>query len=343
MKAVYFVGEKQAEIREIPVPVPKKDEYLIHIDACGICGSDVEGFLGKTGRRIPPMIMGHECAGTIKKTPEGGKLSPGTRVAIFPKFYCGECPTCLSGKVNICPNADFLGVMDFDGAMTEYVCAKEQYLIPYEGDDAAAASMTEPAAVSYNAIDKLTDEEIKNAENILLIGAGTIGLLALLWLKYRGAGRVIVSDASEYRRKLSEKLGADLTIDPLSCADFEKKISEVTDGKMCDISVEAVGISPTAQNSIEALKPSGIAVWVGNASKMVSINMQYVVTKEIEIRGNYIYTAENFEKCVHLLSQKAIDVEPVISEHMPMEKGAEAFNMLINNKDGRLVKIILEN
>lgn len=327
------------ELRDIPVPVPKNDEYLIRIDACGICGSDVEGFLGKTGRRVPPMIMGHECAGTVERT--GGELyATGDKVVIFPKFYCGECAVCAKGLYNLCPHADFLGVMSFDGAMTEYVCVKEEYLIPYAGISPDEASMAEPVAVSYSAVSKLTDEQIASARNILVVGAGTIGMLAMLWLKYRGAKRVIISDASDYRLTLAKRMGADAVLNPLGC-DFSKKISELTDGSMCDISVEAVGISPTAQSSVDALKDAGVSIWIGNAAKMVSVNMQSIVTKELQIKGNYVYSPEDFKTCVKLLSERAIDVSPVITHRMSLEDGVEAFELLRNNKDGKAIKIVL--
>ena len=332
MKALYYIGDCKMELRDIPIPQPDSNEYLVHIDACGICGSDIEGCLGKTGRRVPPMIMGHECAGTVAKTPVNGKYPLGTKVAIFPKFYCGTCDTCKQGLVNLCPNADFLGVMAYDGAMTEYVCVKENYLIPYEGAGAEFASMAEPAAVAYNGVYKLSDEQIKNAEHILVVGAGTIGLLVLSWLKYRKAKHIIVSDATDFRLKLAKKMGADATINP-GKENFEEKISALTNGKMCDYAIEAVGISPTAKSSIDALKNAGTAVWIGNAQKMVSIDMQKVVTQELKIFGNYIYSLEDFITCVKLLSEKAIDVSPLITRVMDLSKGVEAFDMLINNKD----------
>ncbi len=342
MKAVYYVGDNHMEIRDIPVPVPKADEYLIKIEACGVCGSDVEGYLGKTGRRVAPMIMGHECAGTVAQAPVGGAYPIGCKVSIFPKFFCGKCETCKAGKVNLCPNADFLGVMDYDGAMTEYVCVREQYLIPYEGVGADIASLAEPAAVAYNGVFKISGEQIAQAQNILVVGAGPIGLMALLWLKYRGAKRVIVSDAADFRLELATRMGADAVVNPTSC-NFEQKIAELTDGAMCDFSVEAVGISPTAQASLDALKLAGCAVWIGNAAKMISINMQQVVTKELTIKGNYIYSSEDFIECVRLLAEKAVNVEPMITHHMGMCEGVEAFELLKHNRDGRAVKIVLTN
>ena len=315
---------------------------MIKIEACGICGSDFEGFLGKTGRRTPPMIMGHECAGVIEKAPEGGSLQPGRKVVVFPKLYCGECDSCKRGLINLCPSAGFLGVMDCNGAMAEYVCVREKYLIPYEGIGADAASMSEPAAVAYSAVSKLSDKRIANARNILVVGAGTIGLLAMLWLKYRGAARVIVSDVSDFRLDLALNMGADAVLNP-SRGDFEENIAALTGGGMCDITVEAVGISPTAQSSVDALKNAGCSVWIGNAARMVSVNMQKIVTKELRIKGNYIYSLEDFITCVKLLSEKAVDIQPIITRHMDLSRGVEAFELLRGNTGGKVVKVILTN
>lgn len=342
MKAIYFVGDNQMELRDIPVPVPKQDEYLIKIDASGICGSDLEGYLGKTGRRVPPMIMGHECAGTVVKAPSGGAFEAGSKVAIFPKFYCGQCESCRQGMENMCPNGNFLGVMEYDGAFTEYVCAKEQYLIPYSGVGADIASLAEPAAVAYSAVCKLSDDQIEKARTILVTGAGTIGLMAIMFLKYRGAKRVIVSDVSEFRLDVAKLMGADLVVNPAAC-DIGKRVAELTDGAMCDFSFEAVGISPTAQASLEALKLRGCTVWIGNAAKMISINMQQIVTRELSILGSYIYSPNYFTECVRLLSEKAVDPTPLITHHMDMSEGVEAFNLLTNNKDGKAIKVVLTN
>lgn len=322
--------------------MPKPDEYLIRVEACGICGSDVEGFQGKTGRRVAPMIMGHEFAGVIEQAPAGGALEPGRKVTVFPKLFCGECETCKKGLVNLCPNSDFLGVMARNGAMTEYVCVREPYLIPYSNIPAHIASLTEPAAVSYSAIAKLSDRQIAEAKNILLIGAGTIGLFALLWLKYRGAKRVIVSDACDFRLELATRMGADDVINPANGA-FEKELMDLTGGELCEISVEAVGMSATAQTSVDALNNAGTSIWIGNAAKMVSVNMQRIVTKELKIIGNYIYSFDDFVKCAHLLSESAIDASPIITHQMDLSRGVEAFDLLLNNRDGKAVKVILTN
>lgn len=341
MKAVYYIGNQQVEMRDIPKPQPGEGEYLIRITACGVCGSDYEGFLGKTGRRTPPLIMGHEFAGVVEQGIPGGKYAPGSQVVVFPKLYCGVCPDCRRGAVNLCADAKLLGCVDCDGAMTEYCCIPEQFLIPFTGDSAVAA-MAEPTAVAYNGVYKISEEALKQAEHILVVGAGTIGLLAMLLLKYRGAKHVIVSDMSDYRLELAKSMGADAVLSP-AAGDFEEGISRLTNGAMCDLSIEAVGISPTAANSLLALRRSGTAIWIGNAAKDVTINMQRVVTTELTINGSYIYSKKDFDDSVALLAEGAIDIKPLLSEYLPLERGAEAFEMLGNNKDGRIVKIIITN
>ena len=330
------------ELRDIPVPVPSGGEYLIKIETCGICGSDLEGFLGKTGRRTAPMIMGHEFAGVIIKKPIGSVFETGRKVVVFPKLFCGECEACKGGAANLCRRAGFLGVFDCNGAMTEYMCVNEKYLLPYNGISAGAASMTEPAAVAYSAVSKLSDIQIGSARNILVVGAGTIGLLALLWLKYRGADRVIVSDPCVYRLELARRMGADAVLNPADSG-FEENISELTNCLMCDISVEAVGVSSGAQGSLDALKSGGCSIWIGNAAKMVSVNMQSIVTKQLQIKGSFIYSLNDFKTCLKLLSEKAIDINPIITHHMDLSQGTAAFEQLRGNVDGKTVKIILTN
>jgi L-iditol 2-dehydrogenase len=341
MKALYYLGDTKMALKDIPIPQPAKDEYLVKVDACGICGSDFEGFLGKTGRRTAPMIMGHECSGEIVSVPCGGQFAEGTKVAVFPKYYCGQCQTCKDKVYQLCPHGKFLGVMDFNGAMTEYLCAREEYIVPVEKPiPAEIAAMAEPLAVSYSGVSKLTRQKIENADNIIVIGAGTIGLLALLVLKQRGAKRVIVSDTFDIRLELAKTMGADAVINPAK-ADFKETLLNLTDGALCDIAIEAVGVSSTAQSSLDALKTSGTAIWIGNAQKMVQVDMQKIVTTELSIQGNYLYSKDDFVTCLRLLEEGDIDVRPLITDRMNLAEGVEAFEKLRSNTDGRTVKIML--
>lgn len=342
MKALYYVGERQMELREVPRPIPQNNEYLIEVKANGICGSDLEGYLGKTGRRTPPMIMGHEFSGIIAQAPAGGKFPVGQKVVVFPKPYCGECELCKKGMVNVCPAGICMGVLDFDGSLCEYVAIEEKYLLPFDGISFNEASLTEPLAVAYRSVYKISDKELQEADYILVIGAGTIGLMSLALLKYRGAKHVIVSDATDYRLEVAKQMGADSTINPRT-EKFNDKIAQITSGKGCDYSIEAVGIAPTAQNSLEALKIGGSAIWIGNAEKTVEVPMQKIVTMELKIIGNYVYDLEGFSESLRLLSEKQIDASPLITHTYRLEDGAQAFKDLESNADGRMLKVIVES
>lgn len=342
MKALVYVKDHLMELRDVERPIPTEGEYLIRVRANGICGSDVEGYLGKTGRRSPGVIMGHEFAGVIEKAPTDGAFTVGTKVVVFPKPYCGVCEYCKRGMVNVCPAGICMGVLDSSGSMCEYVVVEEKYLLPFEGISFGEASMTEPLAVAYRSVYKISDQELAEAESILIIGAGTIGLLALALLKYRGAKTVIVSDASAYRLEVAKEMGADHLINPIT-EKFDDRIAAITDTRGVDLSIEAVGIEATAQNSLEALKIGGTALWIGNAAKNVVVPMQRIVTQELKIVGNYVYDLKGFSESLRLLEEGKIDPTPLITHRYSLTEGVEAFTALRDNADGRMLKVILES
>ena len=341
MKALYYLGDKVLELRDVPEPVPGEGEYLIKIEACGICGSDYEGYLGKTNRRIAPMVMGHEAAGIVAKAPAGGRYPVGTKVAVFPNFYCGVCDLCRNGLTNNCVSGTFLGILTYDGCMAEYIVMPEKFLIPFDDSlSYATAAMVEPLAVALDAVSKVSDDELRQADYTIVVGGGTIGLLVLMMLKRRNAGFVIVSDTFDFRLDLAKKLGADATINPTK-EDFSNAVSRITGGKMCSLALEAVGFSATAQSSIEALKPAGLAVWIGNAQKMVEVDMQRIVVTELKVQGTHIYTLDEFKQCLALLSEAALDLSPLITDSYALEDAAAAFHALEENADGKRLKIML--
>lgn len=342
MKALVYVKDHLMELRDVERPIPAEGEYLIRVRANGICGSDVEGYLGKTGRRSPGVIMGHEFAGVIEKAPRDGAFAVGTKVVVFPKPYCGVCEYCTRGMVNVCPAGICMGVLDSSGSMCEYVTVEEKYLLPFDGISFSEASMTEPLAVAYRSVYKIHDQELAEAESILIIGAGTIGLLVLALLKYRGAKTVIVSDASAYRLEVAKEMGADHLINPIT-EKFAERITAITASGGVDISIEAVGIEATAQNSLEALKIGGTALWIGNAAKHVVVPMQRIVTQELKIVGNYVYDLKGFSESLRLLEEGKIDPAPLITHRYPLIEGVEAFTALRDNADGRMLKVILES
>lgn len=342
MKSLYYVGARKMELREDPKPIPKPGQYLIKVRSNGICGSDFEGYMGKTGRRTAPMIMGHEVSGVVEEAPVGGSLKPGHRVVVFPKPFCGKCEFCKKGMVNVCTAGICMGVLDANGSMAEYIAVDEKYLIPFASTlSFNEAAMTEPLAVAYRSVHKISDRQINDAEYCMVIGAGTIGLLAVALLKLRGAKNVIVSDATNFRLDVALKMEADHTINSRE-VDFLDAVKRITSGKMCDFSIEAVGIAQTASNSLDCLRIGGTAVWIGNAQKMVEVNMQKIVTTELTINGNYVYDLDGFRASLKLLEDKAIDISPLMTNAYPLSDGVKAFGDLEKNSDGKMLKVFLE-
>ena len=342
MKALVYKGAGTIELDDIEQQAPVGDESLIKVRAAGICGSDLEGFLGKTGRRIPPMVMGHELAGTVEMPAPNSRLKKGDAVVVQPKLYCGKCAFCREGLTNLCSGAEFFGVMSKNGGMAEYLVVPERCLHHVkEGLDLQKACLAEPLAVACRAASQVPDKILHRAEYTLLAGAGTIGLLILQAIKLRGARNVIVSDMSDYRLDLAQKLGAEFRINPAK-EDFLARVQEITSNRMADIAFEAVGFGASVSQAHSGLKNRGIIVWVGLAQQMIELDMHRVVTAELNVRGSFLYSEEDFVNSLKLLESGEIQMEPIITKAVDLAAGAEAFNDLRNNKDGRIIKIILK-
>jgi 2-desacetyl-2-hydroxyethyl bacteriochlorophyllide A dehydrogenase len=339
MKALVYFGPKDIRITKIDDLKPEEDEVLIKVKATGICGSDVHGYLGLTGRRVPPMVMGHEFAGCISEIGRNVKgIKVGDRVTAQPVNFCGECEFCQKGLTNVCANKKFLGVMDVNGSMAEYVCvpAKLIYKLP-DSMSYMQGAMIEPLAVAYRAVKQVQSLENKD---VLIVGAGTIGLLVLQILKTKKARKIFISDLSDFRLDVAKKLGADVIINPSKSNAYDL-ISIETNGLGVDVAIEAVGISPTVLQAMSALKIGGICIWIGNSAKIINVNMQEVVTRELNISGTYIYTHKEFGEVLDLLAEGNIDVEAVISKVISLEEAPEMFNKLAKDA-GQLIKVVID-
>lgn len=340
MKAIVYKGPEQLIYKEVPDVVPGKNEVKIKVKACGICGSDVHGYLGITGRRIAPMIMGHEFAGEIVELGEGvDNCKLGSRVAVYPIAFCGYCEMCQKGDVHLCYNKKAYGVLDVDGAFSEYICVPAKCCFPVEDKVSdALASLIEPLAVAYRGVEHAGD---LTGKNVLIVGSGTIGLLALACVKRKNPARVIVSDLSENRLKIAVQMGANITINPAKC-NFKDKILEITKGIGVDIAIEAVGATPTVQQAMSALAFGGTAVWIGNNKPMVDINMQEIVTRELSVQGSFLYGYNEFKQAIELMNRGEFNVEPLISKKISLEETIEYFEKLAHNP-GDLIKVIVTN
>lgn len=340
MKALVFYGPEDLRLTDIDDLHPSAGEVLIRVKACGICGSDVHGYLGITGRRIPPMVMGHEFSGMVEQIGEGvTAVQPGDRVAPYPVIFCGECERCQQGSVHMCLHKKALGVLECNGAMAEYVCIPAKLIfkladhVSYE-----VGSLIEPLAVSYRGVNHAGD---LTGKSVLIVGAGTIGLLALAIVKMRNPAQVFVSDLSDTRLEVARQMGADGVINPSRDA-LADVIQAQTKGKGVDVAFEAVGATPTVQQAMASLRVGGTAVWIGNSAKMVQVNMQEIVTRELQVFGTFLYTFDEFGAIVELLNSGKLDVKPMISLRIALDRGPELFAKLAKDP-GPLIKVIINN
>jgi L-iditol 2-dehydrogenase len=341
MKALLLSEYKKLQIVDVSVPLPSPDEILVRVAACGICGSDVHGYDGSSGRRIPPIIMGHEAAGMVASVgAEVVGFHEGDRVTFDSTVYCGECFYCRRGEVNLCDRREVLGVSCGDyrraGAFAEFVSvpARIVYKLP------ASLSFTEAAlleAVSV-ALHAVSLAEIEPGSTGLVVGAGTIGLLVQQALLLAGCSRVFVSDIDTNRLELSKSIGATevLHVGP----DFRDKLIHLTDGIGVDIAVEAVGNNETVQAAINSVRKGGSVVLVGNISAEVTIPLQKVVTRQITLQGSCASAGE-YPRAIELMSAGEIKVKRLISAVAPLNEGPQWFNRLYQRDPG-LLKIVLE-
>jgi L-iditol 2-dehydrogenase len=340
MKALLLTKYRSLEIAEVPTPVVGAGEVLIRVGACGICGSDVHGYDGSSGRRIPPIVMGHEAAGRIAAVGVGVTgLSEGDRVTFDSTIYCGACEYCRRGEVNLCDHRQVLGVSCGDysraGAFAEFVAvpARVVYKLP-ESISFAEAAMLEAVAVAIHAVSLA---EISAESTALVVGAGTIGVLILQALRVAGCGRVIVSDVDPTRLKMAQELGA---TDVLSAnEDSVTHTLQRTGGVGVDVAMEAVGRNETVQAAIASVRKGGTVVLVGNISPDVTLPLQKVVTRQIRLQGSCASAGE-YPQAIALMASGEIRVKPLITAIAPLADGPQWFERLYA-REPNLLKVVL--
>jgi L-iditol 2-dehydrogenase len=340
MNALLLSEYKKLEIVDLPVPIPGPGEILVRVAACGICGSDVHGYDGSSGRRIPPIVMGHEAAGIVAGvTPGIGRFKEGDRVTFDSTISCGECASCRRGQLNLCDRRQVLGVSCGEyrrnGAFAEYVNvpAHVAYELPPNLRFEEAA-LLEAVAVALHAVSLVT---VGPQSTALVLGAGTIGLLVQQALRAVGCSCVFVADVDENRLKVSAALGADAVLQ--SGPQLPEQIDQLTAGMGVDIAIEAVGINATLRAAINAVRKDGSVVLVGNISPEVTIHLQNVVARQIRLQGSCASAGE-YPRAIELVSTGQIKVKPLISAVAPLSEGPGWFERLYA-KEANLMKVVL--
>ncbi len=341
MKALVLTETNHLEYQDVPLPNVGPRDVLVEVRACGICGSDVHGIDGSSGRRLPPIIMGHEASGLIAEV--GDRVTDfhnGDRVTFDSTIYCGRCHFCRRGQTNLCDDRRVLGVScnEFrqDGAMAQFVAVPDHivYRLP-ESLSFEQAATVEPVAIAMHGVRRLP---VQLNDTAVVIGAGMIGLLAVSALRAAGCGRIIAVDIDRRRLALADRLGADETISPEQ-TDVPKEIMQRTGGHGADLAVEAVGIPATVATAISSVRKGGSVSLIGNLAAEAVLPLQAVVTRELTLYGSCA-TRGDYPDCLEMIARGAIDVDSLISAVAPLAEGASWFERLVAGQEP-LLKVIL--
>ena len=332
MKALVYTAPHKVEKQNYPDPSPKPDEVVIRVRAAGVCGSDLLGFLGKSKKRVPPLILGHEIGGEVASFGSAvTDLHVGQRVAIMPLITCGACVHCRRGRNSLCEKRVLLG-MNVAGGFAEYTVAPRACLYPVpEKMDFLSASMVECLATPAN----LFENHVRGPlESAAVFGAGTQGILALQMAKVRGASRIFVVDVQDARLAAAERMGARPVhakkTDPVAA------ILEATGGQGCDVVVDAAGYSPTRQQGQKVVARGGVLGLVGLSDPATEFDVMDIINREIEIHGVYGYAPADFRKALDLVAAHRVDVTSWVKE-FPLEDGQRLLDQLTTTP-GDLVK-----
>ncbi len=341
MKALVLKEYNKFSFEEVPMSEYGPDDVLVRVKACAVCGSDVHGMDGSTGRRIPPIVMGHEASGIIERIGANvEKYKVGDRVTFDSTVYCGKCYYCRRGEINLCDNRRVLGVScgeyRYHGAFAEYVRVPQHILYPLpQSVSFEQAAMVEPLSIAFHAVRR---SPVSLNNTAVVIGTGMIGLLVIQMLKIAGCGKIIAVDMLKDKLDIAKKFGADVCLKADEC-DVGAEVYRLTENRGADVAFEVVGITPTIQNAIASVKKGGSLTLVGNLKPMVDFPLQSVVTRQISLYGSCASAGE-YPDCLDLIASGKVDVDSFISAVAPLSEGASWFARLYASEPG-LMKVIL--
>jgi len=342
MKVAVLQGVRSITVEERPTPKIKENEALIHVQAAGICGSDLHGFQGKwPNKRAPGLVMGHEIAGEVVDVGKRVKtVKAGDKVAIDPQIPCGRCDECLRGWINVCSNMKLIGSSargTFHGGFAEYIAMPEKNLHPLpENVSFREGAMIDPVGNSIHLINRAG---VEVGDAIAILGVGTLGLCLLQAAKIAGANKIFVVDISEYRLKVAADLGANY------CINAQKKnpvetILKTTDGKGVNVAIEAVGIKETYQQAISVVRKRGKVMALGNMADFVNVELFRFVSREVSMIGCTGFFPYEIDRSLELIAQGEIKVEPLITHVFSLNEIQKAFEILDEGK-GKAIKVML--
>lgn len=336
MKAIQITTPGVINLIDKEIPVANEGEALLKVKYCGICGADVASYTGNQPFTTYPRIPGHEFSAEIVTVPENDKgLKAGDVITCNPYFNCGGCYACKRGIVNACYDNQTMGVQR-DGSFQEYITMPVERLIDGKGLSAKELALIEPFSISCHALSRA---EVKEGDNLLIMGAGPIGLFAMIKAKAMGA-RVMIADMLESRLNLAREYGADMIVN-VKEKDLHESALEFTNGNGFDVCVEACGAPETFLSCIDEASHGANIILIGNGKRNTDFLHSIILKKELNIFGSRNAFTKDFEELIDLVASGKVDVMKMVSGIYKKEDAQEAFESLKNN-DGTLCKLLIE-
>jgi len=341
MKALLLSNYKELNVTDFDKPQVGDLDVLVQVKACGICGSDIHGYDGSSGRRIPPLVMGHEAAGVVAEVGASvTKFKPGDSITFDSTVSCGGCFYCRKGNINLCDNRMVLGVSCGEyrrhGAFAEYVSVPQHICYPIPaGLPFESAAMIEAVSVAVHAANRTP---VSLGDTAVIIGSGMIGLLVVQAIRLAGCSQVIAVDLDAGRLEKAKLLGADVGL-KADEVDVPGEVRKLTGGNGADVVLEVVGATATINTAIESARKGGSVTLVGNLAPTVEMPLQSIVTRELSVFGSCASNGE-YPACIDLLARGAIRVEEMITATASLEEGPDWFARLYEGEPGAMKVII---
>ncbi|MCL2852333.1 MAG: alcohol dehydrogenase catalytic domain-containing protein [Defluviitaleaceae bacterium] len=337
MKAALVTEKETVSINDIEKPALKNDEVLIKVAAAGVCGSDLHLFHGTHAFRKPPAVLGHEVAGDIVEVgPDVKKFQIGDRVTVEPHSGCGECEFCKQDLVNICLNKAAPGTPKWIGTFVEFFNAPEKSVhkiadnISYE-----MGVMIEPLAVAVHVMNRVT---VKEKDCIVILGAGSIGLLTQIVAREMGYKTIICTDTAPFNRQMALKLGAAAALDPIT-EDVAAKVKELTNGRGADLAIVSAGAPGILDQASDCVRKRGEIGVVSMITEKIPFYSYAIVFKEQTMFGSMTYETKDFVKAVEMINT-GLDLNDLVTQKYELSRTQDALAVLSEKKEN-VVKVLV--
>lgn len=334
------VSSEQIEVVDAEAPTPGPGEVLVRSVVAGVCGSDTHAAHGRHPFIALPYHPGHEVVGVVEQVGEGvDAVRPGQRVTVEPDLPCWTCKQCTTGRQNLCENLQFFGCGHAQGGMADYftIDVRRLHVVP-EGMDFRTAALIEPLSTPVHAV-RLAGTVAGGA--VVILGAGTIGLLVLCAARARGARRIVVTDVLPAKRERALALGADVAVDA-AAPDAVQQVRDAL-GESADVVFDCVAIQPTVDQAVAMADKGGTVVIVGVPTGAVTVPLPIIQDHQIRIQGSATYLPEDYADAIRLLASGAIPVEAIVTAVHPMAEVAEAFDASLSGANIKVLVAIDED